>query len=86
MRHVASKLPASGDAATPAAAPLPEDNEKKEDEDAEEDTLPSSETEEQRLEQLYEQIAWPLGRKYGHPYEAFKLALTYVHSFSFLNF
>ena len=34
--------------------------------------------EEARLEQLYEQIAWPLGRKYGHPYDAFKLALTYV--------
>jgi translation initiation factor 2 subunit 1 len=32
--------------------------------------------EEERLEQLYEQIAWPLGRKYGHPYDAFKLALT----------
>ncbi|KAH9929567.1 eukaryotic translation initiation factor 2 subunit alpha [Epithele typhae] len=32
--------------------------------------------EEARLEQLYEQIAWPLGRKYGHTYDAFKLALT----------
>ncbi|GBE83741.1 eukaryotic translation initiation factor 2 subunit alpha [Sparassis latifolia] len=32
--------------------------------------------EEERLEQLYEQIAWPLGKKYGHPYDAFKLALT----------
>ncbi|PPQ81496.1 hypothetical protein CVT26_011641 [Gymnopilus dilepis] len=32
--------------------------------------------EEERLEQLYETIAWPLGRKYGHPYDAFKLALT----------
>ena len=32
--------------------------------------------EEARLEQLYDQIAWPLGRKYGHPYDAFKLALT----------
>lgn len=36
--------------------------------------------EEERLEQLYEKIAWPLGKKYGHPYDAFKLALTYVHS------
>lgn len=36
--------------------------------------------EEERLEQLYEQIAWPLGKKYGHPYDAFKLALTYVFS------
>jgi len=32
--------------------------------------------EEEKLEQLYEQIAWPLGKKYGHPYDAFKLALT----------
>ncbi|KAI0075052.1 hypothetical protein K474DRAFT_1685472 [Panus rudis PR-1116 ss-1] len=36
---------------------------------------PSS-NEEERLEQLYEKIAWPLGKKYGHPYDAFKLALT----------
>lgn len=32
--------------------------------------------EEERLEALYEQIAWPLGKKYGHPYDAFKLALA----------
>ena len=32
--------------------------------------------EEEKLGKLYEQIAWPLGRKYGHPYDAFKLALT----------
>lgn len=37
--------------------------------------------EEERLEALYEQIAWPIGKKYGHPYDAFKLALAYV-SFS----
>ena len=43
--------------------------------------------EEARLEQLYEQIAWPLGRKYGHTYDAFKLALTYVcHPFLFPSF
>ncbi|KAJ7914838.1 eukaryotic translation initiation factor 2 subunit alpha [Mycena leptocephala] len=30
----------------------------------------------ERLEMLYETIAWPLGRTYGHPYDAFKLALT----------
>lgn len=34
--------------------------------------------EEERLEALYEQIAWPLGKKYGHPYDAFKLTLAYV--------
>ncbi|KAF8870207.1 eukaryotic translation initiation factor 2 alpha subunit-domain-containing protein [Infundibulicybe gibba] len=32
--------------------------------------------EEERLEMLYDQIGWPLGKKYGHPYDAFKLALT----------
>lgn len=32
--------------------------------------------EEERLETLYEQIAWPLGKKYGHPYDAFKLSLA----------
>ena len=36
--------------------------------------------EEERLETLYEQIAWPLGKKYGHPYDAFKLALAYASS------
>lgn len=35
-----------------------------------------STSEEERLEQLYEKITWPLGKKYGHPYDAFKLALT----------
>ncbi|EIM80520.1 uncharacterized protein STEHIDRAFT_68245 [Stereum hirsutum FP-91666 SS1] len=32
--------------------------------------------EEERLEKLYEQIAWPLNKKYAHPYDAFKVALT----------
>ncbi|KIY71126.1 eukaryotic translation initiation factor 2 subunit alpha [Cylindrobasidium torrendii FP15055 ss-10] len=32
--------------------------------------------EDERLEKLYEAIAWPLGRTFGHPYDAFKLALT----------
>ncbi|KIL58236.1 hypothetical protein M378DRAFT_1026446 [Amanita muscaria Koide BX008] len=32
--------------------------------------------EEEKLEKLYEQIAWPLGRKYGHPYDAFKHAIA----------
>jgi len=25
---------------------------------------------------LYEQVAWPLHRQYGHSYEAFKLSIT----------
>lgn len=32
--------------------------------------------EEEKLEKLYENIAWPLGKKYRHPYDAFKLSLT----------
>jgi translation initiation factor 2 subunit 1 len=28
------------------------------------------------LEDLYKQIGWPLYKKYGHAYEAFKLAIT----------
>lgn len=28
------------------------------------------------LEELYQQIGWPLYRKYGHAYDAFKIALT----------
>lgn len=35
-----------------------------------------AESEEERCRQLYEQIAWPLGKLYGHPYDAFKLSLT----------
>lgn len=33
-------------------------------------------SEEARLETIYEKIAWPLHKKYGHTYDAFKLALT----------
>ncbi|KAG2008075.1 translation initiation factor eIF2 alpha subunit, variant 2 [Coprinopsis cinerea AmutBmut pab1-1] len=36
----------------------------------------TSQNEEEKLEHLYETIAWPLGKIYGHPYDAFKLALT----------
>lgn len=32
-------------------------------------------------ESLYEKIAWPLHRQYGHSYEAFKLSITYVIPF-----
>lgn len=34
--------------------------------------------EEEKLEMLYDTIGWPLGKTYGHPYDAFKLALTCV--------
>jgi translation initiation factor 2 subunit 1 len=50
------------------------------------DTPAAGGNEEEKLEQLYEQIAWPLGKKYGHPYDAFKLALTYVSPPSHASF
>lgn len=31
-------------------------------------------------DKLYEQVAWPLSRQYGHSYEAFKLSITLVVS------
>ena len=62
MRHVASKLPAVDAPGAPT-----------EDDGAVADDAPG---EEARLEKLYEQVAWPLGKIYGHPYDAFKLALT----------
>ncbi|KAF9267626.1 eukaryotic translation initiation factor 2 subunit alpha [Marasmius fiardii PR-910] len=47
------------------------------DDDLGEDAIPhSTGNEEEKLEMLYEKIGWPLGRTYGHPYDAFKLALT----------
>jgi translation initiation factor 2 subunit 1 len=78
MRHVASKLPsasASNPTAEPTSAPEPGA------ELDEEDTVggvadAGTGTGEEDLEALYEQIAWPVGKKYGHPYDAFKLAIT----------
>ena len=67
MRHVASKV-----SSVDAAAPTEE-----EDKGAEE-APPGGSSEEARLEKLYEQVGWPLGKTYGHPYDAFKLALTYA--------
>lgn len=32
------------------------------------------------IEQLYETIAWPLNKKYGHAIDAFKLSITWVFS------
>lgn len=45
---------------------------------AADDAMPGGPSEDERLERLYEQVAWPLGHKYGHTYDAFKLALTSV--------
>ncbi|KAI0729153.1 eukaryotic translation initiation factor 2 subunit alpha [Fomitopsis betulina] len=65
MRHVASKIPS-----VPS-----EGADSKEAKEGEEGDVAGA-SEEERLEQLYEQVGWPLGKKYGHPYDAFKLALT----------
>lgn len=92
MRHVASKVPsvngevlegeqakqAEADAAETKRARRAAKKEGHEEDIAGEEALGGGVNEESRLEQLYDEIAWPLGRKYGHPYDAFKLALTCV--------
>ncbi|CAL1713301.1 unnamed protein product [Somion occarium] len=89
MRHVASKtayIGADGEEGSREAAEEHEEKTKrnrrakKEAHDDEapivDEGAPNASNEEERLEQLYEKVAWPLGKKYGHPYDAFKLALT----------
>jgi len=92
MRHVASKTPSLNDAGEEIQKdPAVEEQEKeakrhrrqakKEAHEDDivvpvEDNISVSTSEEERLELLYEKIAWPLGKKYGHPYDAFKVALT----------
>ncbi|KAH9177590.1 eukaryotic translation initiation factor 2 subunit alpha [Lactarius sanguifluus] len=77
MRHVASRLPTLDPDADGAGAPAADTKKDKDKEGAEGVVLPpTGPSEEERLEKLYEQIAWPLGRKYGNVYDAFKLSLT----------
>ncbi|OJT08791.1 Eukaryotic translation initiation factor 2 subunit alpha [Trametes pubescens] len=90
MRHVASKIPSvdgevlSGEEAKQAAADAAEakrtrraaKKEGHEEDLPDENAAAGGANEEARLEQLYDQVAWPLSRKYGHTYDAFKLALT----------
>jgi len=91
LRHVASKVSSvNGEGGDVQAAPLLEPAEKEnkraarkarqaqeEDGIIVEHEIPGmGGNEDEKLEQLYEQIAWPLGKKYGHPYDAFKLALA----------
>ncbi|KAH7097735.1 eukaryotic translation initiation factor 2 subunit alpha [Auriculariales sp. MPI-PUGE-AT-0066] len=66
MRHVASKTPGAAVDEAPAVVAAATDDE----------PAALEANEEERLEALYEQIAWPLAKKYGHTYDAFKLALT----------
>lgn len=90
MRHVASKIPSINADGTEVPADQAAEAEAQEQkksrraakkEGNEEETIPedsgaAGSNEDERLEHLYDQIAWPLGKKYGHPYDAFKLALT----------
>lgn len=91
LRHVASKIPSTDGHAEPKvveAPPTPVDAGDKDskkarraaravhDDDGGDELPASTGNEEERLEMLYDQIAWPLGKTYGHPYDAFKLALT----------
>jgi hypothetical protein len=88
MRHVASRLPSFDPDAGDGSADATSDAKKDQDKEgggggdggavADEIAPPVGPSEEERLEKLYEQIAWPLGRKYGNMYDAFKLALTQV--------
>jgi translation initiation factor 2 subunit 1 len=97
MRHVASRLPsydpdAGGGGSSSNGADAPSEAKKK-GQDREEGgggddqvtPLPVGQNEEERLEKLYEQVAWVLGRKYGNVYDAFKLALTQVFFFSHIH-
>jgi translation initiation factor 2 subunit 1 len=38
------------------------------------------------LEELYTSIGWPLYRKYGHAYDAFKIAISYINLMNFPYF
>ncbi|KIP03732.1 hypothetical protein PHLGIDRAFT_129948 [Phlebiopsis gigantea 11061_1 CR5-6] len=92
VRHVASKIPsvdAEGHEEVKSAEQEEKEHEAKRsrrvhrkeaqdrgEEAVEDEGIATSASEEERCEQLYEQIAWPVGKIYGHPYDAFKLALT----------
>jgi translation initiation factor 2 subunit 1 len=92
MRHVASRLPSyepdatGGGSGADVAAAAVSSEAKRGQQDREEDLTRGggggdegvAQSEEERLEKLYEQVAWVLGRKYGNVYDAFKLALTQV--------
>ena len=85
MRHVASRLPTFDPDAGASGADAPSDAKKDQvkggggDGAAADEIAPATgQSEEERLEKLYEQVAWQLGRKYGNVYDAFKLALTHV--------
>jgi len=91
LRHVASKLPTLDENGEPiasiesgaqaqeskkAARKARQQAQGEDGVEVEVPTGPINANEEEKLEMLYETIAWPLGKKYGHPYDAFKVTLT----------
>jgi translation initiation factor 2 subunit 1 len=84
MRHVASRLPSYDPDAGSADAPEAKKSQDRE-EGGDEVAPPVGQSEEERLEKLYDQVAWVLGRKYGNVYDAFKLALTQVFFFPLIH-
>lgn len=79
MRHVATRTSGAVETDAPAkeaeAPAKPAEHKEGEEEEEEDAGLPGG-SDEEKLEELYEQIVWPLATKYGHTYDAFKLALT----------
>ncbi|KAG9128440.1 hypothetical protein FRC07_011197, partial [Ceratobasidium sp. 392] len=87
MRHVATRTSGAVEPETPAKeaeAKSPEHKGEEGEEDEEEAGIAGG-SDEEKLEELYEQIVWPLATKYGHTYDAFKLALTSSDVFEGLN-
>ncbi|QRV91229.1 eukaryotic translation initiation factor 2 subunit alpha [Ceratobasidium sp. AG-Ba] len=86
MRHVATRTSGVVDSEAPAkeAEPKAEHKAEEGEEEEEEAGVPGG-SDEEKLEELYEQIVWPLATKYGHTYDAFKLALTSPDVFEGLN-
>jgi translation initiation factor 2 subunit 1 len=93
LRHVASKIPSLDENGEPIAsietglqvqeakkAARKARQQAQEEDGADVEVLagPGTGNEEEKLEKLYETIAWPLEKKYGHPYNAFKLSLAFV--------
>ncbi|KDN37890.1 hypothetical protein RSAG8_09864, partial [Rhizoctonia solani AG-8 WAC10335] len=87
MRHVATRTTGAVDEAPKEGevAPKGETKEEEKEEDEEHDTGLPGGSDEERLEELHEQIVWPLASKYGHTYDAFKLALNSPDVFDGLN-
>jgi translation initiation factor 2 subunit 1 len=87
IRHVASRLPsydpdAGGNNSADGSSEVKKGQDKEGGGGGDEVVPAAGQSEEERLEKLYEQVAWVLGRKYGNVYDAFKLSLTQVSTHS----